>query len=77
MGNSGIRRALVVYYWPNWLRHWLIAPFGRLRKPRPLMWDKYCEAISYPVCPHCGEMPYSFKACYFCGQRFTKEDKHH
>jgi hypothetical protein len=23
-----------------------------------------------PVCPICGEMPYSVEQCVFCGQRF-------
>ena len=67
---------LPVLVWWNRLHHWFVAPFGRLRKPRPLIWDKFWEGSDYPICPHCGEMPYSTKACYFCGQRFTKEDKH-
>lgn len=32
---------LARYYWKNRLRHWFLAPFGRLRKPLPLLWDKY------------------------------------
>ena len=28
-----------------------------------------------PVCPHCGEMPYSYERCVFCGQRFVQDEK--
>ena len=65
---------LARYYWKNRMRHCFLAPFGRLRKPRPLIWDKYWDVTNFPICPHCGEMPHSLKACYFCGQRFTKEE---
>lgn len=60
--------------WLNRLRHLFLAPFGRLRKPRPLIWnvDAYGEGLE-PECPNCGEMPYSESVCYFCGQRFTNE----
>ena len=61
------------YCWKNRLRHWFLAPFGRLRKPIYLLWDTYWEGPDFPICPRCGEMPHSLKACYFCGQRFTKE----
>ena len=30
---------------------------------------------SYPICPSCGEMPYSTDRCYFCGQRFIQDEK--
>ena len=68
------KHILAYYCFKNRLRHWFIAPFGRLRKPRPVIWDKYWEGTDFPICPRCGEMPHSLKACYFCGQRFTKEE---
>lgn len=71
--RKSLERQLNVLVWWNRLRHWFLAPFGRLRKPRPLIWDKYWEGSDFPICPRCGEMPHSLKACYFCGQRFTKE----
>ena len=53
---------------------------GALRKPVPLLWVDGLNAagerapLSDPKCPHCGEMPYSYTQCQFCGQRFlTKE----
>lgn len=66
---------LARYYLKNILRHWFLAPFGRLRKPLPLLWDKYWEGPDFPICPHCGEMPHDLKACYFCGQRFKEEEQ--
>ena len=57
-------------------------PIGGLRKPVPLSWkDSYdgCRDViikdSDPVCPHCGEMPYSYEQCVFCGQRFVQDEK--
>lgn len=57
-------------------------PIGRLRKPLPLQWkDSFdgCRDIiipnAEPVCPHCGEMPYSYTECQFCGQRFVQDEK--
>lgn len=69
------RRSAGILPWYNLMLHLFVAPFGRLRKPRPLLWDKYWESFDFPICPRCGEMPGSLKACYFCGQRFTKEEK--
>ena len=71
------RRIIRLEKWCNLkasLRHWFLAPFGRLRKPRPLEWDAIWEGCEIPICPHCGRVPYSLKACYFCGQRFTEEE---
>lgn len=60
--------------WRGWLRHMLLAPFGRLRNPRPLIWNADADAgYLEPECPNCGEVPYSESVCYFCGQRFTDE----
>lgn len=28
-----------------------------------------------PMCPICGEMPYSTEQCHWCGQRFVKDDE--
>lgn len=41
-------------------------PLGKLRDPVPLGEDYFGD----PKCPHCGEMPYSYERCQFCGQRF-------
>lgn len=30
---------------------------------------------TYPVCPSCGEMPYSTERCVFCGQKFLQKDQ--
>lgn len=73
--------------WWNWhFKEWIIVvyrktirvPLGRLRKPVPLKWTTYFDGMAdriipegEPVCPHCGEMPYSFERCVFCGQRFV------
>lgn len=73
--------------WWRWhFCQWVIAtyrklirvPLGRLRKPVPLKWTNYFDGMTdriipngEPVCPHCREMPYSYKQCVFCGQRFT------
>lgn len=73
-GSRLLYHALTMGSWRNRLRHWFLAPFGRLRKPRPLLYDKYWEKYTFPICPHCGEIPCGKKACYFCGQRFTKEE---
>ena len=54
-------------------------PLGGLRRPKPLLYqDAYnfeqdqIVPNSDPICPHCGEMPYSYVRCVFCGQRFEK-----
>ena len=63
-------------------RHYVRCPIGGLRKPVPLRWkDSYdgCRDViikdSEPQCPHCGEMPYSYEQCVFCGQRFVQDGK--
>lgn len=58
-------------YFIEWLRHIFIAPFGRLRKPVEVKHEKSYNGKYYPVCPHCGNMPYDEDSCYFCGQRFS------
>lgn len=58
-------------YFIEWLRHIFIAPFGCLRKPVEVKYEKSYNGRYYPVCPHCGNMPYDEDFCYFCGQRFS------
>lgn len=58
-------------YFIEWLRHIFIAPFGRLRKPADVEWEKSYNGKYYPVCPHCKNIPYDEGSCYFCGQRFS------
>ena len=47
-----------------------------LKEPKYLSWewgyslDENDEDERVPICPSCGEMPYSFEQCVFCGQRF-------
>lgn len=57
-------------------------PIGGLRKPVPLLWVDSYDGMrdiivknSEPQCPHCGEMPYSYERCKFCGQRFVQDEK--
>lgn len=69
------------YKLKRWFCEYIRCPIGRLRKPVPLEWkdsyDGMCDKIipnGEPVCPHCGEMPYSYEQCVFCGQRFVQDD---
>lgn len=57
-------------------------PIGGLRKPVALSWEDDYDVMhdrivknAVPICPHCGEMPYSYKQCVFCGQRFLQDEK--
>ena len=67
----------------SWLyRDMIRKPIGRLRKPVPLQFTDYFDGWGEriipdyePVCPHCGEMPYSHEQCVFCGQRFVVENE--
>lgn len=42
--------------------------------PIPIGWKADSVGIM-PVCPACGEIPYSFDRCIFCGQRFIKDER--
>ncbi len=42
--------------------------------PRPIQWERDYGGIA-PLCPTCGEMPYSLERCIFCGQKFIKDDR--
>lgn len=45
------------------------------KPPVPIEWESSYEASVFPMCPACGEMPYSLERCVFCGQRFIKDDR--
>ncbi len=60
-------------YFLEWLRHIFVAPFGRLRKPAEVIWEKSYNGKLYPTCPHCHNLPYDEDHCYFCGQRFSNK----
>lgn len=40
--------------------------------PRHIVWDRG-EYGTFPECPACGEMPYSYERCIFCGQKFLPD----
>ncbi len=44
--------------------------------PLPLEWepDATGRGMGWPVCPACGEMPYSTVRCLFCGQQFVEDE---
>ena len=69
--KHGLKRKIDIY---------IRVPLGSLRKPvRIGRQDSYncitdsIDVGKYPMCPRCGEMPYSFEQCVFCGQRFFKD----
>jgi len=54
----------------NIIRKYIIVPMGGLRKAVYLQYeDSYGQMV--PMCPHCGEMSYSYEQCFFCGQKFN------
>lgn len=42
-------------------------------EPVLIAWEEYPFDGTFPMCPACGEMPYSVDRCVFCGQRFIKD----
>ena len=65
----------------NAFRRFIKVPLGGLRKPLQIGWRDYYNGMSdttieggEPLCPRCGEMPYSYGQCVFCGQRFIQRD---
>ena len=44
--------------------------------PVPLKWEPNCDGggMGWPICPACGEMPYSTVRCLFCGQEFIQDE---
>lgn len=44
--------------------------------PLPLEWEPDFEGrgMGWPICPACGEMPYSTERCVFCGQQFIQDE---
>lgn len=49
-------------------------PNGK-KLPLPIEWERSYGDSIFPMCPACGEMPYSMDRCVFCGQRFIKDDR--
>lgn len=65
----------------GWYRKFIRVPIGGLRKPVPLEWRDSFDGMAdriipngEPICPRCGEMPYNYAQCAFCGQRFIPDD---
>lgn len=61
----------------SWFRRHIRVPIGGLCKPVSIKWQDSFDGMAdriipngEPVCPRCGEMPYSYEQCVFCGQRF-------
>lgn len=42
-------------------------PNGK-NEPKELLWQESYWNGTEPVCPSCGEYPYSYERCVFCGQ---------
>lgn len=65
----------------EWYYKHIRVPIGGLRKPIPLEWKDSFDGMAdriipngEPVCPRCGEMPYSYDQCVFCGQKFLPDE---
>ena len=43
-------------------------------EPLPIEWG-YDGYGSYPECPACHDMPYSYDRCVWCGQKLIKDDE--
>ena len=45
--------------------------------PVPLKWesDYMGRGMGFPICPACGDMPYSTERCIFCGQPFIQDER--
>lgn len=60
---------------------------AEIEQRRKLLWAVYAEKPpvklrfeddyggTIPMCPVCGEMPYSTKQCYWCGQRYVQDSE--
>lgn len=48
-------------------------PNGR-KAPVKISWEIDYDGSKFPCCPACGEMPYGYDRCTFCGQRFIQDD---
>jgi hypothetical protein len=64
-----------------WWNRRVRQPINSRRQPVAIEWQDsyncYTDSIEkdrYPLCPRCGEMPYSVEQCVFCGQRFIREE---
>ena len=86
---KAFRRSWSRFQWRFWATNalsriwfWCVRfPLGLLRKPIPIAWQDDYDVVTdsiipnkWPMCLHCGDMPYSTTQCQFCGRRFTKED---
>lgn len=47
-------------------------PHGK-DEPKELLWRLTYDDSFEPVCPSCGEMPYSLDRCIFCGQKLISK----
>lgn len=44
--------------------------------PVTIEWEvDFYSNSKFPLCPSCGEMPYSTERCVFCGQKFIQDDE--
>ena len=66
-----------VKFFANCYRIYIRVPIGARRARIAIGMEDYydvtCDKIvsnGKPICPHCGEYPYSEEQCVFCGQRF-------
>ena len=48
-------------------------PNGK-KPPRLIQWEEDYGGVG-PICPACGEMPYSLERCIFCGQKLIKDNR--
>ena len=48
-------------------------PNGK-KEPLLIQWENDCAGCIAPLCPSCGNMPYSYQRCVFCGQKFIQDD---
>lgn len=44
-------------------------------KPQSIIWAYGYDGSIYPECPACGEMPYNLNRCFFCGQKFIRDER--
>lgn len=45
------------------------------KTPVPIAWETDFAGGTMPICPACGEIPYSLDRCTFCGQKLIKDER--